>query len=164
MADGGLTFDQVTESLRHVDEHARDQPSVHWPGQPEQRRFVPPSDIRTPTRCGMFDLTAVLTWQRELLTCPACRDLVAADDAETDTWRTTLSINPSDLAWRKATASSLNGACVELAQLPGGGVAVRDSKDPDGPVLQFTAPEWQAFLQGVDAGEFNDLRGESADG
>jgi len=35
---------------------------------------------------------------------------------------------------------------LEVAPLPGGGRAVRDSKDPDGPVLRFTAPEWTAFI------------------
>jgi hypothetical protein len=34
-------------------------------------------------------------------------------------------------------------------------VAVRDSKDPAGPVLTFTAPEWSAFLAGVRDGEFD---------
>jgi hypothetical protein len=36
-------------------------------------------------------------------------------------------------------------SCVETATLPGGGVAVRDSKRPDLPALRFTAPEWAAF-------------------
>jgi len=39
--------------------------------------------------------------------------------------------------------------------MPGGGVAVRDSKDPDGPILRFTAAEWAAFVEGVAAGEFD---------
>jgi len=36
-----------------------------------------------------------------------------------------------------------------------GGALVRDSKDPSGPVLSFTAPEWAAFLAGVRSGEFD---------
>ncbi|MBL7491949.1 DUF397 domain-containing protein [Frankia sp. AgB1.9] len=60
------------------------------------------------------------------------------------------------LGWRKATASAHNGACVEVAPLPGN-VAVRDSKDPDGPVLVFTPAEWHAFLDGAKSGEFDDL-------
>jgi hypothetical protein len=48
----------------------------------------------------------------------------------------------------------MNGNCVEIAALPGGGVAVRDSKDPEGPILRFTAGEWAAFVEGVAAGEF----------
>jgi hypothetical protein len=58
--------------------------------------------------------------------------------------------------WRKAAASSANGACVELAALPDG-VAVRDSKDPQGPVLRFARGELAAFLDGAKAGEFDAL-------
>ena len=60
------------------------------------------------------------------------------------------------LAWRKARASASNG-CVEIAPLPGGGVAVRDSKDPAGPVLAFTRHEWASFLDGISRGEFQHL-------
>jgi hypothetical protein len=45
--------------------------------------------------------------------------------------------------------------CVGVAALPDGGVAVRDTKTADGPVLTFTADEWDAFLRGVAAGEFD---------
>jgi len=44
---------------------------------------------------------------------------------------------------------------VEVADLPDGGAAVRDSKDPDGPKLVFTRAEWVAFLGGVKDGEFD---------
>lgn len=43
---------------------------------------------------------------------------------------------------------------METADLPGGGRAVRDSKDPDGPVLVFPVGEWSAFVEGVRAGEY----------
>ena len=43
-----------------------------------------------------------------------------------------------------------------MADLPGGGRAVRDSKDHGrGPVLMFTAAEWLAFTKGVRDGEFD---------
>jgi len=61
-----------------------------------------------------------------------------------------------DLPWRRAQRSVANGACVELAPV-NGMVAMRDSKDPDGPVLMYTATEWGAFLHGAKAGEFDDL-------
>jgi Domain of unknown function (DUF397) len=60
--------------------------------------------------------------------------------------------------WRKSSYSSGNGGqCVEIAWNLPGAVAVRDSKNPDGPKLAFTADEWLAFTAGVKAGEF-DLR------
>jgi len=58
------------------------------------------------------------------------------------------------VTWRKSSYSGASGGgCVEVAQLPGG-VAVRDSKDPDGPRLTFSSEEWEAFVAGVMAGEF----------
>jgi Domain of unknown function (DUF397) len=61
------------------------------------------------------------------------------------------------LRWRKSSASAGNGSCVELAETPDGSIAVRDSKDPSGPVLTFTRAEFRAWLHGVRAGEFDDL-------
>ena len=45
--------------------------------------------------------------------------------------------------------------CVEFAELPDGGVAIRDTKDRSQPALRYTAQEWTAFLAGVRAGEFD---------
>ena len=56
-------------------------------------------------------------------------------------------------AWRTSTLCDLNG-CVEVAIL-GDRVAVRDAKDRAGPVLVFTAREWEAFVGGVRGGEFD---------
>jgi hypothetical protein len=55
--------------------------------------------------------------------------------------------------WKTATASG-GGNCVEVGR-SGDEVLVRDSKDPAGPVLHFTADEWRAFLAGVRDGEFD---------
>lgn len=43
---------------------------------------------------------------------------------------------------------------VEIAYLPGGGVGMRNSSDPD-TVLRFTAAEWEAFVLGARDGEFD---------
>jgi hypothetical protein len=57
--------------------------------------------------------------------------------------------------WTKSSLSFANGNCVEVGNLPGGHVGVRDSKDAAGPVLRFTPDEWHAFLGGVRNGEFD---------
>jgi Domain of unknown function (DUF397) len=55
-----------------------------------------------------------------------------------------------ELAWRKSSYSgSSGGNCVEVAALPGGGFAVRDSKDANGPVLDLSTDEWRAFVCNV---------------
>jgi hypothetical protein len=61
----------------------------------------------------------------------------------------------SDAHWIKSSLSFSNGNCVEVANLSGGGIGVRDSKNPEGSVLRFTTDEWQAFIGGVRNGEFD---------
>ncbi|MGW5416810.1 DUF397 domain-containing protein [Actinomadura geliboluensis] len=52
-----------------------------------------------------------------------------------------------DIHWRKSTHTGSNGGnCVELAAVTGA-VAVRDSKDPDGPVLLLTRAALRTALQ-----------------
>jgi Domain of unknown function (DUF397) len=63
-----------------------------------------------------------------------------------------LIVDLSRAAWRKSTRSGTNG-CVEVAFVEDK-VAVRDSKDRGGPVLLFTAHEWEAFIGGARGGEF----------
>jgi hypothetical protein len=59
------------------------------------------------------------------------------------------------LQWFKSSYSGNGASCVECARLPDGGMAVRDTKNRSGPMLRFTATEWQAFLAGVRHGEFS---------
>ncbi|QMU79112.1 DUF397 domain-containing protein [Streptacidiphilus sp. PB12-B1b] len=66
-----------------------------------------------------------------------------------------MSINFDSLNWFKATASGQNGACVEIAHLADGGVALRDSKDRALAPHVYTAQEWDAFLDGARKGEFD---------
>jgi hypothetical protein len=62
----------------------------------------------------------------------------------------------SHLTWRKASYSGGNGGgCVEVARNLPCVVAVRDSKDPDGPVLAFSPDQWHAFTHQVKAGVFD---------
>jgi Domain of unknown function (DUF397) len=66
----------------------------------------------------------------------------------------------SRAAWRKSSYSNgSGGSCVEIAALtPAAGehdIAVRDSKDPHGPALTFTARQWSAFTTAIKAHEFD---------
>lgn len=58
--------------------------------------------------------------------------------------------------WKKSSFSAADGHCVEAAPL-GRHVGVRNSRDnaPGCPVLIFTREEWEAFLSGVNANDFN---------
>ncbi len=68
-----------------------------------------------------------------------------------------MSTQQHHLTWRKSSFSNGSGGeCVEIADLPDGGRAVRDSKLGDtSPILRFTPTEWTAFIAGVHAGEFD---------
>lgn len=53
------------------------------------------------------------------------------------------------LDWFKSSYSSGNGACVECALLPGGGMAVRDTQNRDSGTLAFPATAWQSFTDSL---------------
>jgi Domain of unknown function (DUF397) len=60
--------------------------------------------------------------------------------------------------WQKSRRSNPSGNCVELAELLGGaGIAVRNSRDPEGPALVYTVDEITAFILGARDGDFDNL-------
>jgi hypothetical protein len=61
------------------------------------------------------------------------------------------------VTWQKSGRSGPNGNCVECAALPGGEVAMRNSRDPEGPALIYTPAEIEAFILGVRDGDFDNL-------
>ena len=72
-----------------------------------------------------------------------------------------MSLNGDDIraaAWRKARRSIGNGECVEVAPLAGT-VGVRDSVDPHGSVLRYSAGSWRSFIAATKEGDFDSFRG-----
>jgi hypothetical protein len=65
----------------------------------------------------------------------------------------------ASLNWQKSAHSNPNGACVEVARLPDGEIAVRNSRFPGGPALVYTRAEIAAFLAGAKDGEFDHVVG-----
>ncbi len=67
-----------------------------------------------------------------------------------------LRLDLSTATWRKSTRSNGQGGdCVEVADGFPGVIPVRDSKDPEGPVLLFPAQSWTAFVTYVKRGHLN---------
>lgn len=65
---------------------------------------------------------------------------------------------PSSIVWQKSGRSNPNGNCVEMAALPGGEeIAVRNSRDPEGPALVYTVAEIEALVGGAKDGDFDNL-------
>jgi Domain of unknown function (DUF397) len=66
-----------------------------------------------------------------------------------NTERTVRAMEDNELAratWHKASRSQANGNCVEVAALSNRRIAIRDSKNANGPAIVLTAGRWQAFL------------------
>lgn len=67
-----------------------------------------------------------------------------------------MAIQPnSAFSWTKSSYSGGNGACVEVATPTTGAIAVRDSKDPDGPRLTFDNAAWNTFVADVNGGTYD---------
>lgn len=61
-------------------------------------------------------------------------------------------VDLSQVTWRKSSYSNGSGGnCTEVAQV-GADVAIRDSKDPDGPALVVDRRAWQTFVDGLKSG------------
>ncbi|MET9288804.1 DUF397 domain-containing protein [Nocardia beijingensis] len=65
-----------------------------------------------------------------------------------------MNIDLSGAKWFKSRYSGADKACVEVAFLAGGGIGVRDSKNPTGPALVFAPGDWDAFTAGIANGAF----------
>ncbi|WP_243775890.1 DUF397 domain-containing protein [Actinomadura nitritigenes] len=61
------------------------------------------------------------------------------------------------LVWQKSRRSNPSGNCVEMAELPNGEIAVRNSRDPEGAVLVYTREEVEAFVGGAKDGDFDHM-------
>jgi Domain of unknown function (DUF397) len=64
-----------------------------------------------------------------------------------------MAIQQGNTSWRKSSYSLANGDCVEVASPLPQSIAVRDSKDPQGPALRFTPNAWTAFVTTVTGAE-----------
>lgn len=62
--------------------------------------------------------------------------------------------HPGEPRWHVSSWCN-NGSCVAVADLSDGQVAITDTKVSDGPILTFTPTEWDDFIKGVKAGEFD---------
>lgn len=65
----------------------------------------------------------------------------------------------ADAVWFKSPRSNPSGDCVEVARLADGEIAMRNSRDREGPVLVYTRSEIEAFLLGAKDGSFDYLMG-----
>jgi hypothetical protein len=94
-------------------------------------------------------LVSITKWRKSTKSNPSGNCLEVAYK------KSSLSVDGScvEAAYKKSSLSAAS-ACVEVAK-PDAVVFVRDSQNPNGPHLEFNAPEWAAFLGGVGLGEFD---------
>lgn len=68
-----------------------------------------------------------------------------------------MNVDVRDAAWRKSHRSVNNGACVEVAPVREA-IMVRDSVDPAGSMIRYSAQTWQAFIADAKLGSFDVVR------
>jgi hypothetical protein len=89
------------------------------------------------------------------------KHLISPRSRTSDSYHQLRGVRAEDIAqaaWRKSSMSAYNGSCFEVARLLKDRVGVRDTKDKgSGPVLIFNQSEWNAFLAGAKAGEFDSI-------
>ncbi len=66
-----------------------------------------------------------------------------------------MTVQRGGLAWRKSSYSSPQGNCLEVAALPSGHAAIRDTKQQAGPTLVFARATWQTFCSAIKTGSFD---------
>jgi hypothetical protein len=76
-----------------------------------------------------------------------------------DTYNGMTATELSGVTWKKSQRSNSQGTCVEVADLPDGAIAVRNSRFPEGPALIYTRAEIDAFIGGAKDGDFDYLLG-----
>mgnify|MGYP003449227524 CR=1 FL=1 len=99
-------------------------------------------------------MTEDLNWRRSsLCDTSACVEIAFRKSSHSQTANCVEVAGP----FHKSSRSGANGNCVEagVCSCQERDILVRDSKDPDGSVLRFTAAEWQAFIAGAKDGEFD---------
>ena len=119
-------------------------------GGPTDRRDAPGNLL---TSCQLEVTVSELPAARRALPCRKGIQMVT-------TYNGMLAAELGDVRWQKSWHSNPNGECVELAALPTGEIAMRNSRFPTGPVLLYTQAEITAFLAGAKDGEFDHLLGE----
>ncbi len=127
--------------------------------QSPSRRRVHMQELLGLTGCCRSSTLAVLG---DLVDLPLWRSRPAGLNGEVHMSQTTNGVPATSLlaaTWRKSRHSNPCGDCVELTELAGGEIAVRNSRHPSGPALIFARAELNAFTQGAKEGEFDEMTG-----
>lgn len=143
------SFHHRPSARMRMQAHMHDLQSPFRRRVPLQELLGLPGHCRNTTLAVLGDLTDLGSWPAEL-------------NGEIYMSQTTNCVPATSLlaaTWRKSRHSNPRGDCVELAELTGGKIAVRNSRHPSGPALIFARPEMAAFIHGAEAGKFDETTG-----